>query len=148
MIKNKSFQKITSNALLISGLVWVGLALFAACSSNPSDSQQPQDNYPSEHLSFSQHIRPIFLQDCAAIGVCHQIGTRAGGLDLESDPPTFQGDHGLVVVPFSAQNSLLYRVLFQDEDGVRRMPPNQSALSDAKITAIGTWIDEGANTAN
>jgi len=103
--------------------------------------------YPDSMLSYTQHIRPIFLDNCVQ-GNCHG-GFRAGRLDLETDPPNFQSNSGLVVIPFSKTNSLLYILLFVSDSGIPRMPLDRiSGLLDAEKTAIGTWIDEGANPAN
>jgi hypothetical protein len=126
---------------------------FIAC----KDSTTPEDNnsgivYPDSGLSFSQHIRPIFLNSCASIGSCHQSGIQAGGLDLETDPPDFISDYGLVVIPFRADQSILYLLLFTAIPNVsERMPPPDfsiSGLPQNEIDAIGTWINEGANPAN
>ncbi|NIW79911.1 MAG: hypothetical protein GWN16_10825, partial [Calditrichae bacterium] len=105
-------------------------------------------NLPDSNLSFNQHIRPIFLQDCAAIGNCHGSTAQAGGLDLENNPPNFNSNYGLVVINFNKEQSLLYLLLFSSREGRSRMPPDQAPLAEEKIEAIGTWIDEGANTAN
>ncbi|RMF55256.1 MAG: hypothetical protein D6748_15405 [Calditrichaeota bacterium] len=134
--------------IIISGITLILLGFFIGCGKDTTNPDNPNEQYPTSNLSYSQHIRPIFLQDCAAVGVCHQSSMKAGGLDLEKDPPDFQGEHGLVVIPFSASNSLLYEVLFQNVENIRQMPPERPALSSAKINAIGTWINEGANTAN
>jgi hypothetical protein len=126
---------------------------FISCKENTA----PEDNnsgivYPDSGLSFSQHIRPIFLNSCAAIGDCHQSTIRAGGLDLEIDPPDFLGNNGLAVIPFRFNQSNLYLLLYDQIPGIaRRMPPpdfSVSGLPQNEIDAIGTWINEGANTAN
>lgn len=137
---------------MVSVLFILFSALISCKSSTEANNNDNQTVYPDSGLSFSQHIRPIFIQDCATIGGCHQTATQAGGLDLETDPPSFLADHGLVVIAFSSTSSNLYLVLFDQLPGVsRRMPPpnvSVSGLEDAKIKAIGTWISEGANTAN
>jgi hypothetical protein len=138
---------------IIIAVVFVFFAGFISCKSNT----EPEDNnggivYPDSGLSFSQHIRPIFLNDCASTGTCHQSAIRAGGLDLESDPPDFISSYGQVVIPFRSDQSILYQVLFGPVANVsNRMPPpdfSVAGLRDNEIKAIGTWIDEGAITAN
>lgn len=135
---------------LVISAFWVFFLILTGCKDSSSSNEQDQDIYPDSMLSYSRHIRPIFLEDCAMPGGCHHSSVREGGLDLESDPPDFQGDHGLVVIPFSSTGSLLYQLLFNDVSGISRMPPPNysSYLSDPKIKAIGTWIDEGANPSN
>lgn len=130
-------------------LLLVFLAGFNSCKNETAPEDGNQDVYPDSNLSYSQHIRPIFLSDCSSsIASCHQSAARAGGLDLEVDPPNFQGNNGPVVVPYVANQSLLYILLFGPDPltGVGRMPPPEysSSLSEAKIKAIGTWINEGA----
>ncbi|MEL6821329.1 MAG: hypothetical protein AAFP70_06200 [Calditrichota bacterium] len=132
--------------LLISGLTVLILAQFASCSGDGSTNVEPE-NFPESDLSWNLHIRPILQDNCAVPG-CHDSGTKQNGLDLQQDPPTFQSNTRLVVVPFSRTTSFLYALLFTETDGIQRMPKDRGALSDAKVNAIGTWIDEGANTAN
>lgn len=142
--------------LFLNFVVSILFILFSGLSSCKSSTEANNNNnqtvYPDSGLSFSQHISPIFIQDCATISGCHQSASHAGGLDLETDPPSFLADHGLAVIPFRADLSNLYLVLFDQVPGVsRRMPPPDvsiSGLEDSKIKAIGAWINEGANTAN
>ncbi|MGH1363231.1 MAG: hypothetical protein ACRBF0_06715 [Calditrichia bacterium] len=142
----KSMSVRAGLRLLISGLTVVILAQFNSCSGDGSTNVDPE-NFPDSNLSWNLHIRPILQDNCAVSG-CHDSGTQQNGLDLQADPPTFQSNNRLVVVPFSRTTSFLYAILFQETDGIPRMPKERGALSDAKVTAIGTWIDEGANTAN
>ncbi len=136
---------------LVISVFWVFFLILAGCKDSNSSNEEDQDIYPDSLLSYSRHIRPIFLQDCAMPGGCHHSSVRQGGLDLETDPPNFQGDHGPVVTPYFSTQSRLFLLLFNEEPGVsRRMPPPDYStyLSDPKIKAIGTWIDEGANPSN
>jgi len=139
---------------LVVSILFVSLPGLISCKSSTEANNNDQTVYPDSGLSYSQHIRPIFIQDCASIGSCHQTAIRAGGLDLETDPPdpNFPGNHGPTVVAFNPSQSYLYQVLFDQVPGIsRRMPPpnfSVSGLEDAKINAIGTWISEGVNTAN
>lgn len=143
-----SFRAVLA-LLILAFLIY--FLMLAGCKESNSSNEADQDIYPDNMLSYSRHIRPIFLQDCAMPGGCHHSSARQGGLDLESDPPNFQGNHGLVVIPYFSTQSLLFQVLFNDVPGVsRRMPPPDYStyLSNPKIKAIGTWIDEGANPSN
>ncbi|MBN2366052.1 MAG: hypothetical protein JXL67_07780 [Calditrichaeota bacterium] len=116
-------------------------AILLQCQKNTTEP----DNivYPDANLSFLQHIHPIFMDHCAFSG-CHESASPAGDLDLETLSPTFTGVHGPAVIPFNAQQSLLYRLLLSDYLGIPRMPKGRAQLADNKIRAIGTWIDEGA----
>ncbi len=134
---------------LLSGLILLILTI-VSCSSDNSGMNPDEGAFPDSNLSYTQHIRPIFFEDCATVPGCHQAGSQAGGLNLESSNPTFIGNSGfLVVTPFSAVQSILFQTLFNEVPGIsRRMPPNAPRISDAKINAIETWINEGAITAN
>lgn len=126
------------------------LLSFLACSGDSNLVDPDEDAFPDANLSFLQHIQPIFLQDCAAFGACHQSSVRANGLDLQSDVPDFFSSvNGPVVIPNNSNASLLIDVLLGPVQtrGIARMPKNAAALSESKITAIAKWIDEGANTA-
>ncbi|RMH82102.1 MAG: hypothetical protein D6681_17460 [Calditrichaeota bacterium] len=134
---------ISSVLIILLGILW------GCQSKTPAGIDDGSVALPDSNLSFSRHIRPIFLQDCASFGGCHQSHVRAGDLDLESDPPDFNSHSGLVVIPFSKEQSLLYQLLLGSFNGIPRMPPpDRPPLAAEKIRAIGTWIDEGANTSN
>jgi len=134
----------------VLSIIFILFSVLISCKSGTEANNNDQTVYPDSGLSYSQHIYPIFIQDCASIGSCHQTAIRAGGLDLETDPPdpNFPGNHGPTVVAFSPNQSNLYLSLFDQVSGVcRRMPPpdfSVSGLEDAKIKAIGQWISEGA----
>ncbi|MBI4282671.1 MAG: c-type cytochrome [Chloroflexi bacterium] len=91
-------------------------------------------------VSFSRDIQPIFKARCLG---CH--GTLGlGGLDLSSYDAIFStGNRAPVVIPESAQGSVLYRSLRGGADGISSMPPGPP-LSEEQIEAIGRWIDQGA----
>ena len=100
--------------------------------------------FPDSDLSFSLHIRPIFLQSCAFSGECHTGAAPANGLDLGDPAPTFISNSPNVIVPFSASQSLLFQVLFEPIGDIPRMPLRGASLSTARTDAIRTWINEGA----
>ena len=104
-------------------------------------------DFPEKDLSFSQHIRPVLLNQCAFSG-CHSSGSKANGLDLQKNPPVFQSAAGQVVIPFDSAQSLMFLLLSKSVNGISRMPFGGSPLSDTVKKAIGTWIDEGADVTN
>ena len=111
---------------------------------------QPEEAlaYPDKNLSFSRHIHPIFLSDCAAEEGCHRSAQPAAELDLETATPTFVGRSGLVVIPKAPDHSLLYQLLLENVGNTPRMPLQRGQLPENKIRAIRNWIQEGANTQN
>ncbi len=119
-----------------------------SCSKETTPPPEDSFNYPDSGLSFTAHIYPIFLRDCATTD-CHQTGNPASGLDLETTRPTFIGQrHGLTVFPNDADHSPLYLVLIAPYGGTPRMPLNRVQLPQEKIKAIRTWINEGASINN
>lgn len=147
---NLKFKIMLQTVFLKPFLLLLALTamLYLACEGDSNVTDPGDENLPDSNLSFTTHIQPIFLGNCAASGACHQTAILAGGLDLESNSPTFIGNSGQVVIPNRKDLSLLYELLFQRSGTIPRMPQDRASLSDAKIRAIGTWIDEGANTAN
>jgi hypothetical protein len=128
--------------MIISGIIATTLILFG-CGDDKSTNPDTTLQYPATGLRWSEHIQPIFFRSCA-FSSCHDAVSKAGGLDLQTEPVSFISNSGLVVVPFSRTQSLLYEVLFTSTQNIRRMPPNRARLSDVEIEAIGQWIDEGA----
>ncbi len=119
---------------------------FLSCGKDASTNPGEID-FPEKDLSFSQHIRPVLLNRCAFSG-CHSSRSKAGGLDLQKNPPVFQSAAGQVVIPFDAAQSLLFLLLSNSVNGISRMPIGGSPLSDAIKKAVETWIDEGADVTN
>jgi hypothetical protein len=115
--------------------------LISNCS---NESTKPEETvFPDSNLSFSQHIHPVFLQNCAFSG-CHSNVNPQNDLDLETLTPTFNSINGRVLFEFNADQSRLYLVLLGSYQGINRMPRNRAPLSNATIIAIRTWINEGA----
>lgn len=133
--------------ILISVILYILLAFFLSCSGDKTAPDQPGQQFPESELSYTLDIRPIFLRDCASFGACHQSASRAGGLDLATDLPDFMGNSGLAVIPTYPEQSNLFNVLLGPVPLVaRQMPPEPPFLTENEITAIRTWIQEGAYT--
>ncbi len=137
-----------------AGIIIVFLFILSAtfalltCKNDSTKPNNDEFNYPDSNLSFTNHIYPIFLRDCA-VSDCHQTGNPASGLDLETTTPNFIGQrHGLTVFPNDADHSPLYLVLIAPYGGTPRMPLNRMQLPMEKIKAIRTWINEGASINN
>lgn len=143
MIFFKNNRKNALLKLLISGIWVLTFTITLSCSDDGDTTGPDESRFPVEDLSYSLHIQPIFSQNCS-FSPCHDSGTRAGGLDLQSEPLNFLSNSGLVVLPFSRTQSLLYELLFQSTQNISRMPPSSARLADDEIEAIGQWIDEGA----
>ncbi|HEY0983440.1 c-type cytochrome domain-containing protein [Schlesneria sp. T3-172] len=89
---------------------------------------------------FAKNIAPILVAKCVS---CHTEDGK-GGLNLDTFADLEKGGaSGKVVVPGSAENSLLIRRLVAP-DAELRMPKGAPPLSEQEILAIGAWIEGGA----
>lgn len=96
-------------------------------------------------LTYWQDIRPIFRSRCTA---CHSTKNIreldvSGGLALDTFDATKKGTKRPVLVPGSADKSLLYELLITT-DVKKRMPLDGEPVSKEKIALIKKWIDSGA----
>ncbi len=92
-------------------------------------------------VTFTDHIRPIFERSCWN---CHGEASQLSELDLRTREAAVEGGaRGPALVPGRADESRLYRVLAGLDDPP--MPMAGDPLSDAELTAIRTWIDDGAH---
>ncbi|UCF63525.1 MAG: hypothetical protein JSW33_13315 [bacterium] len=140
-INKMNFNTLKRIPFLILLMILATTLLFQQCKKSTNEPQEIV--YPDSNLSFIEHIQPIFQRDCANSG-CHTSSSPASGLDLETLTPTFISENGPVVIAFNADQSRLYLVLLSDYMGIPRMPRGRAPLSINKITAIRTWINEGA----
>ncbi|MGA0437668.1 MAG: c-type cytochrome domain-containing protein, partial [Limisphaerales bacterium] len=92
-------------------------------------------------LTYERDIRPIFKAMCFH---CHgEDDHREGGLDLRLVRlMKVGGDEGPAIVPGSADTSLLWQRISEDE-----MPEGETKLTPAEKSAIHDWINAGAVTA-
>ncbi|GAB4379839.1 MAG: hypothetical protein Kow0042_29620 [Calditrichia bacterium] len=147
-IKYEMNFKMGMNRLIKYGII-VGLICgitFFQC--NKKSTSPEEDIYPDSLLSYSQHILPIFEDHCAISG-CHAPPNPQKGLDLSrSSPNIYNSNSRQVIFPNDAENSPLYLVLIGQDLVSPPMPYQRGSLSEAKIRAIKTWINEGAFTNN
>ena len=98
----------------------------------------------------------VFGPSCATAG-CHDFNTASANLDLSNADRSYAGLVGvesvqqfplLLVEPFNSDNSyLVHKIEDRATIDLDPMPPAQ-ALDAAEITAIRTWIDNGADRNN
>lgn len=123
------------------GSVLAAALLLLSCN---DDASGPGDNsgeivFPESDVSYGEHVQPLFDRRCAFSG-CHDSGTRAGDLSLESytDATARPG----IIVPGNPDASVLVQTI---EGTLPHMPPlNSPTLTDNQITGIRQWILEGA----
>ncbi len=94
-------------------------------------------------VCFESEILPLFQSNCAKSG-CHDAATHQEDLVLDSYANIMRKD----IVPGNADNSKIYRVLFETGKDKMPQPPNAD-LTLAQKALIAKWINEGAkNTVN
>lgn len=130
---------------LIPAGVLTAIAGLAGCSPGSDTAQQ---------VSFRDDVQPILKANCVQ---CHDVaseGVATSGLNLTDYAAIMEGTrYGQVVVPGSADSSVLYLVVAHKTDPQIHMPPHHidsmaegrgEALSELQIAAIKNWIDQGA----
>jgi mono/diheme cytochrome c family protein len=96
-------------------------------------------------VSYKNDIQAMFTAHCSA---CH-IATTSGGLSLSSYQSLMKGSTslpGVVVKPGNHAQSILWQITSPGtgQPGGQRMPLGGPYLSDAQISEIAAWIDQGA----
>jgi hypothetical protein len=110
--------------------------------------------FPSQGVSFSNHIQAIFDTYCIA---CHTAGGFGGFLPLTPGASyanlvgvaAVKALAGTLVIPRNSADSVLYKRVSGTglSDQILRMPqggPFLDTLNPSAIPAIKAWIDEGA----
>ncbi len=105
---------------------------------------------PISDPSFSNHIQPIFTNNCA-LGGCHN-STAQEGLNLSQgvaysnivNVASTQVPASMRVLPGDAANSYLVKKIEGTQTVGVRMPKDRSALSSVSIQNIKNWINRGA----
>ncbi len=119
----------------VKGIIVASLFILAVYGAGVSASS-------GQSVDFKRDIEPIFASHCYQ---CHGQKLALGQLRLDSKKLALQG--GISGAPIKPGNSgaslLVQRIL--GLDGQPRMPMGGKPLSDAQITLIRTWIDQGAN---
>jgi len=134
MLMNKNLM--LDAAPLFFTFIFLFFLFFTACSHDIID-------YASvEHISYSQHIQPIFKQNCLS-SRCHNSQKPANGLDLTSWESLIRGsEFGAVIVSGNAHHSHLLEHLEGEREP--RMPLNRQPLPEEQIEFIARWVEEGA----
>ena len=97
----------------------------------------------SSLVCFEGQILPLFQSNCAKSG-CHDAASSQKGYVFDNYVNIVKKD----VRPGRADNSKVYKVLFETGDKKMPRPPNADLTPEQKAL-IGKWINEGAkNTVN
>ena len=121
----------------------MSLLILASCYKDVGPIE-PQSNLPTEDISFSKNIQPVFNSSCIA---CHPS---SGNLDLTPENSynslvnkESSGYNGILVIPEDPDNSILYKKI--DGSGLYggNMPPGYN-LTESQVEMFRQWIAEGA----
>jgi hypothetical protein len=116
-----TLARLRSRMVFAAG--WVLTALF-----NPAFSADK---------GFETNIAPLLAKHCVE---CHGTAKKKGRLDLSNRDSAFAGGKsGKVIVPGESQESLLWKMVHEDE-----MPEDRKPLTAAEKETIREWIDAGA----
>jgi uncharacterized protein DUF1549/uncharacterized protein DUF1553/cytochrome c len=97
---------------------------------------------PQGEPDFARDVQPMLTAHCV---MCHGPQKQENGLRLDSGSGALRGgDSGPAVTRGKAAESLLIQAVMGTSDAVSRMPLKKEPLSDAEITLLRRWIDEGA----
>jgi len=101
---------------------------------------------PATAVEFAQ-IKSIFSQKCYA---CHAVSKGKVKGDLALDTPDKLAEvispNGQIIPGDPAKSTLLISCKLPDDDDDSMPPKGKNRLTPAEITALETWIKEGART--
>jgi YVTN family beta-propeller protein len=153
--------------LFISVTTFCISVLFISGCSETTDAPPVIDEQFNGFENFA--IAEILVKGCA-LPDCHRGATAEHGLSFESYSEMIKGSigrplnghhhkigkpahesvyGGSPVIPFDAENSLLYQLITGNiEDETQRMPYEKTPLSQSQIEILKTWINNGARDFN
>jgi hypothetical protein len=102
-------------------------------------AQAPAAPSAQPTIAFATDIQPILEKNCMS---CHGDAMQMSKFDLRSREAAMSGGaHGMVIVPGSADQSKLYRMVAGLEKP--QMPMSGVALPPEDVAKIKAWIDQG-----
>lgn len=107
---------------------------------NTTTVQDPgeEDLCPQGVISFQHEILPILVSNCAYSG-CHDVITAEDDIILDSYENVMKE-----VKPNDPNNSELYEYIIETDPDDIMPPPPAAPLTNAEITLIENWINQGA----
>ena len=103
------------------------------------NAQAPAVPTAPSQVTFAKDIQPILEKNCLS---CHGDAMQMSKFDLRSREAAMSGGaHGMVIVPGSAEQSKLYRMVSGLEKPL--MPMSGGALPAEDVAKIKAWIDQG-----
>ncbi len=93
-------------------------------------------------VDYIREVKPLLAEHCYK---CHGAQQQKSGLRL--DTATFAlkgGDNGAGLKPGKSVDSLMIQTTRGTHDSIAKMPYKKPELTEAQITLLARWIDEGA----
>jgi hypothetical protein len=132
----------TPKFLCILAFVSLGLGLLPIVHPNAQESR-PSDKQSDKQVE--EQVFSILKQKCLQ---CHGEAVQMSNLDLRTRESMLEGgENGPAIVPGNAEASRLYRRVAGLEKPVMPMAPIPP-LTSQEITALKSWIDQGAQYSN
>jgi len=94
-----------------------------------------------KQVSFSKDVAPIFNKYCVSCHAEGGAGFRKTGIRFDSYKSLMQSH---TITPGDTSKSLLLTVIHPSADHAKSMPLRGEKLSKHEITAIESWIAQGA----
>src|SRR5579871_140939 len=134
----------TQEARMQTSIKYVSLVLLACLligSRMPGQAQQASRPAATPKIDFQEQVLPLLRAHCFQ---CHGPSQQSGGLRLDTGAFAMKGGvSGKIIVPGKGAQSLLVRRL-TGVGGLARMPMGFAPLTSAEVTAVRSWIDQGA----
>ncbi|MSU28170.1 MAG: DUF1549 domain-containing protein, partial [Pedosphaera sp.] len=93
-------------------------------------------------VDYVKEIQPLLAQHCYQ---CHGATQPKHGLRLDTAAFAIKGGQsGAAIKPGNSSDSLLVQVISGTHKDITRMPYKKPPLSEAQVTLVRRWIDEGA----
>lgn len=129
--------------------IFLFVIIAAACSDTGSTEPEKNDS-KDEPARLSAIQEQVFDKSCAFTG-CHAGTTPTGGMDLSNgksysslvDVESNLNPNFKRVEPGNSSNSYLIKMMRNNGEGTRQMPPS-GMLDESLIIYVEKWIDEGA----
>lgn len=124
--------------------IFFTVSLFAATAIFLQSCKHQPDPYAhidgsGRTICFETEVLPLFQSNCAMSG-CHGNGSHEEGVTLDSYSGIVQGDN---IVPGKLHSSEAFESMIGNSEEMMPPPP-RTAMSEAQLTIIATWIMQGA----
>jgi len=127
-------------------IITILLFLSTACKSDKIVNVPSEEPPPTEPVSYSNQIQPIFNNSCGG-GPCHISGVTSGVnlSNYQNTTNSIGSAYGtLIVFPGDAENSPIIDKLEDNPEFGRQMPLTGGKLTNEEVSLIRTWINQGA----